>query len=253
VFGYGQAESALFLRVPDRKLTFIFFANADTPSALAQLDYANVLRQPFGLAFVDSWIKNGNQINFDQQPEVVARDVAAHPSTMAVDQLFDEALIQAFRARMTGQGGERAVALSEVLLSVAPERFAQPDVYMLRLMSDVTSAKLAPAARRLLTTFDPGSDRRPVVAFWSGNVLERLGDTTGAMKFYTLLCDRAGFDDESMKAQACERLGKQELAAGQIDAGRRHLWHSARISRNANDNQEFERKLSIIANSNTPH
>ncbi|WP_253718033.1 serine hydrolase [Sphingomonas sp. AP4-R1] len=54
VFGYGQAESALFLRVPDKKLTFIFLANADTPSALGQLDYADVLRQPFGLAFVDS-------------------------------------------------------------------------------------------------------------------------------------------------------------------------------------------------------
>lgn len=37
VFGYGQAESALFLRVPERKLTFIFLANSDTPSALARV------------------------------------------------------------------------------------------------------------------------------------------------------------------------------------------------------------------------
>lgn len=247
VFGYGQAESALFLRVPDSKLTFIFLANADTPSALAQLDYADVLRQPFGLAFVDSWVKGGKAIDFDRPMADVVRAIGTKPAPMAVEQLLDEALLQAFRARMTGQGGDRAVALSELLLQVAPERFAQPDVYMLRLLSDVTSPRLEPAARQLLARFDLDADRRPVVPFWSGNVLEKLGDSAGAMKLYALLCDREGFDDEPLKAQACERLATQELAAGQVEAGRRHLWHSARISRLANDGGEFDRKLALLA------
>lgn len=148
---------------------------------------------------------------------------------------------------MTGQGGDRAVALSELLARVAPERFARPDVYMLRLLSNVTSPRLAPMARGLLARFDLDADRRPVVPLWSGEVLEKMGDSAGAMKLYALLCDRDGFDDEPMKGQACERLGTQELAAGQIEAGRRHLWHSARISRNMNDGGEFGRKLALIA------
>ncbi len=253
VFGYGQAESALFLRVPDKKLTFIFLANADTPSALAQLDYADVLRQPFGLAFVDGWVMGGKAIDFDRPLADVARAIGAKPAPMVVEQLLDEALLQAFRARMAGQGGDRAVALSELLLRVAPERFARADVYMLRLLADVTSPGLEPATRQLLASFDLNADRRPVIPFWSGEVLEKLGDSVGAMKLYALLCDREGFDDEPMKAQACERLGSHELAAGRIGAGRRHLWHSARISRLANDGGEFDRKLALLAGTGARH
>ena len=247
VFGYGQAESALFLRVPDKKLTFIFFANADTPSALAQLDYAEVQRQPFGLAFIDAWVVGGKAINFDRPIADVARAIGAKPTPVQIEQLIDEALLQAFRARMTGEGGDRSVALTELLLKVAPERFARPDVYMLRLLSDVSSPQIEPAARRLLASFDLEADRRPVAAFWSGNVLEKLNDRAGAMKAYALLCDRDGFDDEPMKAQACERLGSYELTNGQTEAARRRLWHSALISRNMNDGGEFDRKLAMIA------
>ena len=150
VFGYGQAESALFLRVPDRKLTFIFLSNTDTPSALAQLDYADVLRQPFGLAFFDAWVMRGKGIDFDRPVPEIARALGAKPAPAATEALLDEALLQAFRARMTGSGGERAVALTELLLQVAPERFSAPDVYMLRLLSDVTSPRLAAPAQRLL-------------------------------------------------------------------------------------------------------
>lgn len=247
VFGYGQAESALFLRVPEKKLTFIFLSNADTPSALAQLDYADALRQPFGLAFIDGWVKGGRAIDFDKPIRTIASSIGAKPTPMAVEQLIDEALLQAFRSRMTGSSRDRAVALTELLLRVAPERFAQPDVYMLRLLSDVTSPELAPAARRLLATFDLEKDRRPVAAFWSGNVMERLGETAGAMKYYALLCDRQGFDDEPMKAQACERLGLHEIKSGQLEDARRHLWHSALISRKMNDDAEFKRKLATMA------
>jgi CubicO group peptidase (beta-lactamase class C family) len=247
VFGYGQAESALFLRVPDKKLTFIFLANADTPSALAQLDYAEVLRQPFGLAFFDGWVAGGKVIDFDRPIQEIGRAIGARPAPMAVEQLLDEALLQAFRARMMGQGGERAVALAELLARVAPERFARPDVYMLRLLSDVTSPTLAPVARQLLARFDLDADRRPVVPLWGGEMLEKMGDRAGAMKLYALLCDRDDFDDEPMKAQACERIGIHEIADGQLEAGRRHLWHSARISRNMNDGGEFGRKLALLA------
>lgn len=253
VFGYGQAESALFLRVPDKKQTFIFFANADTPSALAQLDYADVLRQPFGLAFFDGWVKGGKGVDFDRPIAEIARTIGVKPDPMAVEQLLDEALLQAFRARMTGQGQDRAVALTELLLRMAPERFGQPDVYMLRLLSDVSSPRIEPAARRLLASFNLESDRRPVAAFWSGTVLEKMGDVGGAMKDYALLCDRDSFDDEPMKAQACERLGIHELAAGEPEGARRHLWRSALMSRNINDNTEFARKLSIIAGMGAPH
>jgi len=114
-------------------------------------------------------------------------------------------------------------------------------------LSDVTSPRLTPTARQLLARFDLDADRRPVTPLWSGEVLEKLGDREGAMKLYALSCDRDGFDDEPMKAQACERLAAYELKAGQLEAGRRHLWHSARISRLANDGGEFDRKLAILA------
>jgi len=73
------------------------------------------------------------------------------------------------------------------------------------------------------------------------------------MKDYALLCDRDGFDDEPMKAQACERLGMHELAAGELDGARRHLWHSALMSLNINDGAEFARKLKIIAGMRASH
>lgn len=249
VFGYGQAESALFLRVPDRKLTFIFLSNADTPSALAQLDYANVLRQPFGLAFLDTWVAGGTVIDFDRPTRKVAQALGKKPAPLVVEALLNEALLQAYRGRMTGSGGDRAVELTELLLRVAPERFNAQDVYMLRLLSDVSSPGLEAPARQLVASFDTDKDARPVVAFWGGNVLEKLGDRTGAMALYLKLCDHDGFDDEPMKAQACELLGQYELTTGEIAAGRRHLWHSAMISRHANGWRDYERKRDMVANS----
>lgn len=246
-YGYGQAESALFLRVPDKKLTFIFLANADTPSASAYLGYANVLRQPFGLAFLDSWLMNGEGIDFDRPLASITASIGSHPSPMVVEALFDEALLQAYRAQMMGSGRDRATALTELLLRVAPDRFSRPDVHMLRLLSEVTSPQLAPAARRLVASFDLESDRSPVAAFWSGNLLEKLGDPSGAMKLYILLCDRDGFDDELMKAEACERVGAHEMNAGHVDAARRYLWRSTLLSRSANDGPEFDRKVAVLA------
>jgi CubicO group peptidase (beta-lactamase class C family) len=252
VYGYGQAESALFLRVPGKKLTFIFLANADTPSALAYLGYANILRQPFGLAFVDSWLMGGKGIDFDRPVSAIARSIGPRPTPMAEEALLDEALLQAFRARMTGSGDDRAVALTELLLRVAPDRFAKPDIYMLRLLTDAMSPRLATPARQLLATFDLQKDRSPVAAFWSGNLRERLGDVAGAMTLYALLCDRPGFDDEEMKAQACERVGVHELDAGRIADGREQLWRSALLSRSANDGKEFERKVALLAKAKAP-
>ncbi|QJU58235.1 hypothetical protein HL653_10935 [Sphingomonas sp. AP4-R1] len=191
-------------------------------------------------------MSGGKAIDFDAPITGISRAIGAKPTPMAIEQLLDEALLQAYRARTSGADRDRAVALAELLLERAPERFEGPDVYMLRLLSDVTSPRLAPAARRLLATFDLDQDRRPVSAVWSGNVLEKLGDVAAAVKLYALLCDRSGFEDEAMKAQACERVGAQEIANGQITAGRQHLWHSARISRNANDRGEFERKVALL-------
>jgi CubicO group peptidase (beta-lactamase class C family) len=250
-FGYGQADSALFLRVPSRRLTFIFFANADTPSAFAQLDYANVMRQPFGLAFLDAFCdeNHGAPIDFDLPIDALRKSMGARPTQAVVEALLDEALIEAFRRKMIGTTDGRPVELAGLLLDIAPSRFSSPDVYMLRLLSDVQSPKLAAAARHLLATFDLHADKRPVAAFWSGNVWAAMGNKMVAMSDYRLLCERSGFDDEDMKAQACERLSEYELTRGDSELGREHLWHSALISRNANMSSEFDRKLRLLAGS----
>ncbi|MBC9031178.1 hypothetical protein IAG41_02130 [Sphingomonas sp. JC676] len=70
------------------------------------------------------------------------------------------------------------------------------------------------------------------------------------MKRYAPLCDRPDFDDDVMKAQACERVGLDELDADRLAAARMHLWHSARISRHANEGWEFDRKFALIAKTN---
>ncbi|MBB4100479.1 hypothetical protein [Sphingomonas kyeonggiensis] len=101
--------------------------------------------------------------------------------------------------------------------------------------------------RWVLAAFDLHKDRRPVAAYWSGTVRERLGDADGAMGAYALLCDRPGFDDEDMKAKACERLGVHELGNGQQAEARAHLWRSALLSRSAADGREFDRKVALIA------
>ncbi|MBO9621645.1 MAG: beta-lactamase family protein [Sphingomonas sp.] len=247
VYGYGQAESAIFLRVPDRKLTFIFLSNADTPSALAHLDYADVLRQPFALAFLDAWVTGGKTVDFDRPVSAIERQIGSRPTPMIIEALLDEAMLQAFRARMTGASTARAVALTELLARVAPRRFDRADVYMLGLLSEVMSPRLEAPARRLLAAFDLDKDRRPVAAYWGGTLRERLGDMAGATASYALLCDRPGFDDEEMKARACERLANYERGDGRQDEARAHLWRSALLSRSAADGKEFDRKVALLA------
>jgi hypothetical protein len=47
-------------------------------------------------------------------------------------------------------------------------------------------------------------------------------------------------------------VGLHELADGRTALGREHLWRSARISRNANNGGEFDRKLALLAGADDP-
>ena len=141
-YGQGTTDSALFLRVPDRKLTFIFL-----PSEAPRFGAGNLLRSPFAVAFVRRFIVGdvSPAIEYDGDP---AR-FPSRPSPIEIEELVAQTMARAFLRDRLGIGG-RPERLAELLYRVDPKAFAKPDWPLLEMMSWLDRGALKPAADRLL-------------------------------------------------------------------------------------------------------
>lgn len=67
-YGWGDSYSALIIRLPEKKTTFILLVNSSGASAPFMLQYGNLLTSPFGVSFLEPFIpaqqRRQDQLNF---------------------------------------------------------------------------------------------------------------------------------------------------------------------------------------------
>jgi hypothetical protein len=87
------------------------------------------------------------------------------------------------------------------------------------------------------------SDQRPEVLYSIGSFYEKTGDRANSIRYYKLLADRPGFNDEWYKIDGSLKLGREYIAAGNIESGRSYIWKSAIESRGGGFDPGYMRDL----------
>jgi hypothetical protein len=138
---------------------------------------------------------------------------------------------------------EKAEQLLRLLYEVHPQSFDTSDVVLMWMLGRLDTPNLQEPTKRLIRSFDVTSDHRPEVLYSIGLAYATAGDRLNSIKYYRLLADRPGFNDEWYKINGSLMLGRAYISAGDQELGRTYIWQSALESRGGGFDSGYMRDL----------
>jgi CubicO group peptidase (beta-lactamase class C family) len=250
VYGEGRGDSALLLRVPERRLTLIMLANSVDPSSAARLHDGNVLRSPVAIAFLKYFVlpesERGVSIDYDDDASAIRNEVASEQderNPLRFDELMAQAQCRYYTADILHQSSDKAERLLRLVYELHPQSFDTGDVPLMWMLGRLRTPDLQEPSKRLIRSFDVASDHRPEVLYSIGSFYEVSGDRANSIRYYKLLADRPGFNDEWYKIDGSLRLGRAYTSAGDKELGRTYIWKSALESRGGGFDAAYVRDL----------
>lgn len=245
-YGYGDSDAALFLRVPDRKLTLLFFSNCAFPSQACRLGDGNVLRSPFALSFLKHCVLQDatkrKAIDYEGRIATIRKAFTGPKEKLpplAYEELLTQALVRAFMRDIFYTRTQYPEQLTRLLYEVYPEAFTRPDTTLIYLLSLLDTDNLDELADGIIRSYHPECDFRPDTPFCIGQFYGKQGEYEKAMEYYLALVDTPGFEDENSTIEACALLGKFFLAYGDKARGREYLWKAALYAQEAHYSGTF--------------
>jgi CubicO group peptidase (beta-lactamase class C family) len=215
-YGYGDSYSALLIRLPRRKRSFILLCNCGAASAPFYLGYGNLLTSPFALAFLR-----------DELPAVI-RDA---------DEIYSQAFLQRYTAAISGGGADTSRSLIERVKSEQPARFSRSDRSMIYLLSELSDPSLDQEMERAIQAYDESGDFHPEIELAIANYYKRAGVREKYVARLHRIADRPGYGEEQATREACAQLGTVLLDAGQ-ELGRRYLWMAVQYGQSVGSKTE---------------
>jgi tetratricopeptide (TPR) repeat protein len=239
-YGEGAFDAALFLRVPEKRLTFIFLSNSGIPSHAPRLYAGNVIRSPFALAFLRHFVLP----NTSEAPAVdysgnfnairmAFTSAGIQRSAIDYEELCNQALIRGYMRLNLNVHTIEPEQLIKLLYEVHPSSFDGGDIPLMCLFGIMDDSELRDAASRLIRSFDFSSDHRPEVLYPVGKYYIKIGDYADAAKYFRIFADQPGFVTDSAKIDACLVLGRYYLKQGLVEEGRDYIWRSAQLAHEA--------------------
>lgn len=221
-YGYGDSYSALLVRVPAKKTSFIFLSNTGAASAPFLLGYGNLLTSPFAVAFLD----------------------AVLPGALSgADRDFSQMFLAHYVEKAFGRTPGEATRLLKTLTSTAPARFQKSDWATISLVSELGDPAVSTAMDTLADAYRSAGAFHPEVSL---AIAEYYGKTGVPAKRTVLLrdiADRAGYGEEKATREACVQLGTDLLRSGKTEEGRQYVWLAARHSRAAGLNTDSQERI----------
>ncbi len=218
-YGYDDPYSALFVRLPEKKTSFIFLSNTGAASAPFLLGFGNLLTSPFAVAFLDSVL-----------PGVLS----------SADRDFSQMFLVRYTEAAFGRNQGEAKSLLRKLRSTAPARFHKSDRPLISLLSDLADPAFLREMDSLAEAYRGTGDFHPDVSLAIANYYEKTGESAKRDVFLRQIADRVGYGDEGATRDACVRLGTELLRSGKTEEGRKYLWMAARYAQTI-DPESLER------------
>ena len=213
-YGYDDPYSALLIRVPEKKVSFILLCNCGAASAPFFLGYGNLLTSPFAVSFLRE----------------------ALPGTMQdADDAYAGVFLRQFTASISGSGKDTVRQLVKQLKSETPDRFRKSDRSLIYVLSEASDPSLDEEMEMLVKAYEESRDFHPEVDLAIANYHKRAGDSNRYLSRLHRIADRPGYSDERSTRDACIQLGAALLDQGQAE-GRKYLWMAVQYGQAAGAN-----------------
>jgi len=201
-YGYGDSFSALVIRIPKKKVSFILLCNSGVASAPFFLGYGNLLTSPFAVAFLRDAIPD-----------------AVHPT----DDIYARAFLLHYTASLWRRDADAAGKLLTQLKSEEPERFRKSDRSMIYLLSELSDPSFDGEMEQLVKAFDASGDFQPEVELGIAKFYKRAGAQDKYLARLHRIADRHGYGEEASTREACVELGTALVKKSQV-TGRKYFW-----------------------------
>jgi CubicO group peptidase (beta-lactamase class C family) len=208
-YGYGDSYSALLVRLPDQKTSFIFLSNTGAASAPFLLGYGNLLTSPFAVAFLDSVL-----------PGVLS----------SADRDYSQVFLVRYAETAFDRNRGEAKSLLRRLCSTAPARFHRADWAMICLLADLGDPAFSGEMGSLVEAYRGAGAFHPDISLAIADYYGKTGEQGQRDVFLRQIADRIGYGEEGATRAACVRLGTELLRSGKPEEGRRYLWMAARYA-----------------------
>jgi CubicO group peptidase (beta-lactamase class C family) len=239
VYGLGDSDSSILLRVPDRKLTLIALSNSTLLSEPARLGSGDALRSPFVLAFLRHF--------------VLGAPPFSEPSYLRAEELYTEALTSAFLERAFGAEPGKAAELLRRLYEMDRARFMRNDPTLAYLLAEVPDGTLDEAADLFNRTYEASGRFHPWILHAIGLRHERKGKAGEALRYYHALADTPGFEEQADTMDACARLGAHYMERRDFARAREYVWRALVDTRQAGyDETAVQRQLDELNRATSP-
>lgn len=254
-YGLGNSDSALLLRVPDRKLTLIVLSNCSLTSEPCRLGAGDVLRSPFAVSFLKHFLfpnEPGGAIDYGADVGAIRQALSApvgkqrHP--IDIEELYTQALIRAFVEKAFHVQDGKAEQLTELLHELDPGRFTGRDPALIHLLSLLGGKPLEKAAETFIPAYDASGEFHSEVLLSIARYYEGRGLTEKALTYYHKLGDTPGFEEQGSKIEACSILGRLYAQRRDLERARAYLWKEMIYTRQVgSDDSSVSKRIADLA------
>jgi CubicO group peptidase (beta-lactamase class C family) len=220
-YGYGDSYSALLVRLPEKKTSFIFLSNTGAASAPFLLGFGNLLTSPFAVAFLDSVL-----------PGLLS----------SADRDFSQMFLVHYTEAAFGRNQGEAKSLLRRLYSTAPARFHKSDWAMIYLLSELSDPAFSGEMDSLVEAYREAEAFHPEISLSIADYYGKTGEQAKRDVFLRHIADRIGYGEERATRDACVRLGTALLRSGKTE-GRKYLWMAARYAKTSGENVESQERI----------
>lgn len=217
IWGYGQYDcySSLFLKVPDRNLTFIVAANNNLMSDSPRLIYGDVTYSLFALSFLKNYVLNHSDIPlFEDERSLATLESRITPanSRFYLKKLLAQSIAESFMAMKDLSKTEKSIPLLEQVFKLYPD---YKDYGDLTLMHNLIILKALALQKRKsnftnfdnqienigtkLVTIDP---ENPYANFYLATYYQSRDSVDYTLKFYNRIIKAKNFDKNWYTAAA---------------------------------------------------
>ncbi|WP_343307953.1 serine hydrolase domain-containing protein [Chitinophaga niabensis] len=225
-YGHADAYAALFIRVPAKKLTFIFLSNSNAPSEALRLASGHIWQSPFAMTF----LKYFAGLKMEEETAI------------------GNALFLRYAEHTYGTHKNEASRMMASLFKKHPGRFDQYDPSLIYLLTDLGEESFAAPLQHLIKAYLKDGHLNPVVLTDLAVYYKKKGDAENALLYYKMLADSKGFEDWTQTLAACKATGRFLFAKGKVEEGRMYFWRAINILKLMNEGDEVIN--SVIAEMN---
>ena len=228
VYGLGPSYASLVLDIPDQRLSLIFLANNDGPTAALRLNYGNVLQFPFVASFLKHFAGVSIPLaNADTDIDTWQADLSslsAAERDIVIDQLVGVGLTQRYTEQHYDAEKGRALALVRLLYRIDPDYFNAFHPEMIALVAAIQDRSLLESMNELAVAYDRRGHIDPRVSQDLGDFYDRIGMDEQAIRYRKALVDEPGYESNDATIASAFALGKDYFRRGNAVEGRKYYW-----------------------------